>query len=120
MLTASAGPRPFVCWLACLAGFEDGEVLFFAGGVVGWVAGLAGPGDVDGFECPCADVEGFCFDIEGAGDGVPGFTVIEAVPAGVGHGGFNRVGSSLGVTVGGRGFYFPYVCFGGQHLAWCA
>ena len=73
-------------WLPCLAWFEDGEVLFFAGGVVGGVAWLAGPGDVDGFEGPGADVQWFGVDIEGAGDGVPGLTSIEAVPAGVGDG----------------------------------
>ena len=85
--------------LPCLAGFEDGEVLFFAGGVVGGVAWLAGAGDVDGFECPGADVEGFCFDVEGAGDAVPGLTSIEAVPARIGHGRFNGVGSAFAVLV---------------------
>ena len=107
-------------WLPCLAWFEDGEVLFFAGGVVGGVAWLAGAGDVDGFECPGADVEGFCFDVEGAWDGVPGLTVIEAVPARIGHGGFDGVGTAMCVAVGGRCFCLPYVCSGGQHLAWGA
>ena len=86
-------------WLPCLAWFEDGEVLFFAGGVVGGVAWLAGPGDVDGFEGPGADVQWFGVDIEGAGDGVPGLTSIEAVPAGVGDGRIDGVGTAMCVAV---------------------
>ena len=38
--------------LACLAGFEDGEVLYFAGRIVVGVAWLAGAGDVDGPHAP--------------------------------------------------------------------